>query len=574
MPKIPVSGNQVQRKGFGRTQVSTRAPVIGTSNNAAAAAQLSNTVLNIYEAEKQKNMKSETEEGEIALRDLYNRKLHGYVDDNNQQVPGFYSRKGKSTLEGYDEDQKEFEQDATDIVNSFGGEEVKKRLGILQQRYQADYGKNTNIHTAKEMDSHYNKQALVNIKSLQEDARLNYDKYGNDSSKVSESIKSIQSSIYGNFDANGKQLTPGYKDRTGMSAKEAKEFELDALSGLHAGVVSQMVNNGQDLLAKQYYAGAKKNKQIDGDTAAKLDKLLQASSTKGESQRQADEIMSLGLGMGASIEKAREIEDPEVRDATVTRVKSRINEQKLIKEETDKNRFDGFVTQIENFQSVDAMPVEQRAQLSSKQEKVMSSMLDMISKGYQPTTDPITEQDLMIEAGTNPQAFLRRDINLSAHKLSSADRKKFLGMQTRLRSNDQKTLEDLGDFMSHTQQIKVNLVEHGITSKPDQAKFSAAVQAEAVRWQRNHGEKKIPDDELQKIIDKMMTPVGIEGATFFNDPDKRLFELDQGDKIKTIEYDDIPNTDLNKMMKLYRSRGMNPSKAKITSDYINYLNQR
>lgn len=556
MPRVPISNRQIQERAFQSRGVAVRGPEEVKTNYAEGLSNLTNTASKIYQAEKRKAYDSTAKETENKLRDEYNRSLY-------DPESGFTHVKGKNTTEVYKQRNEAYKKFVDETLSKVGDADLRNRLTAeLGDTYKGRHGTALDQHTGREMDNYHNEMFKSSLSSIKNDAINGYMSGINNSSSASVEKASLEIQEYG--------------ESKGLSKEGIEQIKLESSSDIHSGVIVAAVNNKEAIVAKEYFKKVLADKQLTPNDAARLSKLVDSASNTEASQAIADSIISKDMSYEASLAEARKAKG-ELRDEAVSRVKQRWNEKKVVKEERDKANFNSLVDQLSTNKSLDGASEEQKILMSAKQKKVTDSILDMISKGYKPTTDPRVEQDLTILAATDPKAFQRKDVNLFAHKLSDGDRQRFLNMQKSIKEGDGKHDQELGDFMAHTTQIKNNLKEFGITSEKEEAKFQNYIQKEAVRWQRANKAKKIPDDELQKIIDKALTPGEVKGPSLFGlslyDPNKRAYQLEEGESF-IVNYEDIPQSEIAKFREVYKKHNIKPSEERIVRDYTRYLSTK
>jgi len=562
MPRVPQSRRQVKSRAVNAPQSNIRRDVVGTANSAGAIQKIGQDVggaLQSLENINQRNLdiadKTELDRRETQLRDYNNEILHG---DGTKENPGFLKTKGRNTVDSYKEVNKKLadfleNQDKDEEVNA--SPRVKERMQEIAKQYQVSLDKSMDIHTGQEMDAYHTEQTKSNLASIQNDAVLNYMDHG----KVGASLKEQQNKI------------SLYAKEKGLSPEATKDMQLQASTSLSEGVINRALNNDQDRLAKEWF---KQNKEtMTADSQSKMEKILHGASVKGDSQRATDDIMSANAGLGDSLEAARKIKDPEVRDATVTRVRNRWNEQEQVKKQKTKDDFSKVVETIEAMGSIDKVPMEEKQSWNAKKKKAVEKSLALISKGAQPTTDPVVQQDLMIMASdpSTRQKFLDTDINEHAHELSSGDRKQLLGMQNDLRKGDSKAEAKIGRFQTDTQLMNGTLDELEISDKADRAKFRSQVTEQANQWMQDNGKSHIPNRELKQIADRFGAEVTVKG--FFFNSDKKLFKVKDDDVITGIDIDNIPDTAKRQIRQSLGRNGRSFTEKDVENVYFQSLQQ-
>lgn len=555
MPRIPVSQRQV-RQGVSRLPGSrVSAPLVGTRGRELQA--LSNTVGQVTTAitgiEKAQFDAEEIESDAVAqrMRDEANRSYH-------DSVSGFKTVKGKDASMSYDTFLSDFDDSIDKEVSTLGSESLKEKARLKVQRIKEGYKRQLDSHVYKELEAYDDNQTTTNLNSLTNDAKLNYLEFGVTDSKVNEAL------------ADQASIIQKFGERKGYSKEQIGELRLGKSSELHSAVIVQALNNGELLLAKDYYKRAKERKEIDGNTVARLDKVMHGSTVKGESQLQATEIMSRNLGLKGSLDAARDIKDPEVQDATVRRIKTRLNEEKLVRQENEKASFQSIINEMEATKQIDHLPQEELDALPEKKKKVMNKLMSYISKGHQPPTDPLVYSDLsVISSDPSLEAkFLETDINDFAHKLSTSDRHRFLAKQEALRKG--KPDKDRKGLFSMNQRVSNALAGFGVSDKKQQAQFRYAVDQEVRNIQDKTG-KELTPDETDDLITKMYMDVEVGGKVW--DPDKKFYQVQPDEQVVNVDYDTIPERQKAQLREALQTMGIPFSEEAATQRYIEALSR-
>lgn len=117
--------------------------------------------------------------------------------------------------------------------------------------------------------------------------------------------------------------------------------------------------------------------------------LIEGADRRGQSQREADEIMARGLSEADALRAARDIEDPEVRDMVVQRVQARYVDQRRFEEEAEAQAFEDVYEALQGGASLDDIPNSQWATLSVTQQ----ATLQTIQQGFR----HVSEFDALLE---------------------------------------------------------------------------------------------------------------------------------------------------------------------------------
>lgn len=191
--------------------------------------------------------------------------------------------------------------------------------------------------------------------------------------------KAVQQSL-----ANTVVTVNDAADRNGDDVETRNTKIAEAVSATHVSVIQAAVDNNA-AYAKAYY---EKNKQhIAGSKRDDVEKLLRTASVVETSQQTTDKIMATIADPKAQLAAARDIEDPDVRDATVKRVQARLAEQDSMQRRVDRETTQAAWQMAESEGSLDAMKPSERARVDPRVLVQIENYLDKRRKGQEPVTD-------------------------------------------------------------------------------------------------------------------------------------------------------------------------------------------
>ena len=348
MPRIPTSGRQVQNNVFNAPQARAKAPVVGISNTGEQLSGLTDKLYNLYQEERDRNLKAEVDAGTNELRDIKNKQLHG--DQESGEV-GYYGLKGKETLGNFKGYKDSYLSKSDEVLSKYG-EEARKRLVNIRDRIGVDYEKELNVHSSRQMEQHYIQQTEANIKSLQQDAVLNYDKFNANGVPIpSASLASLKEQIYGTKDDKGNIVSKGYMQYGRLPKEQADALFTESASKLHFQVISQAASDGRTRIAQSLFDQAVRKKEVTGEDALRIGKILKGSSLRTESQEAVDAISGM-VSSGqlkdqfAARDYIRANYSGELEDAIMSRFSARQSEVKAKKEYFDKGFVNGEADKI------------------------------------------------------------------------------------------------------------------------------------------------------------------------------------------------------------------------------------
>ena len=333
MPKVPrINPNQVQ-ENIGpdlRTNIQTSTETFGGGQSVAnvnrAAQGLFQDLGRQAEKVKKKAFDTQFFEGDSQLS-----KIH--VDS----LSSMKSRKGKGSIE-FQQDLDNFKKSSEEIIKNYKGEEVQFRLRKSLQARMDDLYRDGTFHMNNEVEKYENDTYKSYVSNARDEAVFDY----KDPEKINLSL------------FKQSQAIQTYAENNGLPPDQTKALLDEAKSQTHLQVISRMINNGEDIDAKEYHKKVKS--QFTGEDSAVVDKLMKSGILRGESQRRADLIFSKTESMSEALEKARDINDPKLRDETVSRVKQRFQEKRAAKKIDTDALYDRAGNTLDQNPDVDQIP--------------------------------------------------------------------------------------------------------------------------------------------------------------------------------------------------------------------------
>lgn len=312
-------------------------------------------------------------------------------------------------------------------------------------------------------------------------------------------------------------------------------------SQTHTDVLNRMLALGQDLKAKTYYEAH--HEDILGTSLAAIDKDMKEGSLRGESQRQADQILTQFPTEEEAHDAAKAIPNPDVRDLTVQRVdaewrlkKQRQDEDERAMVQQAKDALDQHMQQMENLIdrkrpvfARDVVPPNIWNALPHNNRQALESYARQYQKEGGIDTDYSTYYSLMRQASEDPAAFLKHDLfGEYGHKLNpKVELKQLQELQNSIRQRNTTEADKVLDGIRTNERI-VNgtLRQMGIDPEKEKARTDQLwnrVDKQVLELQRNTG-KKATNDDIQGIVDKLLIDVTTEKGWFW-DTTKRIFEI-------------------------------------------------
>lgn len=361
-----------------------------------------------------------------------------------------------------------------------------------------------------------------------------------------------------------------HADRNGMDQETTQRLMEESVSKTHKAVFSKIINSGGVTAAQEYYKQYKDD--ITGKDRVAIDKALKEGIVSRDSQEASDKIFAKHSdNMKTALEKAREIKDPEKRDETVRRVKSRFADLKIAEEAANREAFNSAYEVLEaNGGNVDAIPRSLWAEMDpGKKEK-----LKKIGRNFKYGTDETdwnTFYNLKM-MGENPMTrnkFKRLNLTEYFHKLSDSEKKTLINLQSEAKAGNENNLDQL---QTDTQIVNGILqsagIPYGQSATPDDNRRANGfrMQVEKLMNQKSQATgRKLTNQEVAEIANGLMTEV-VTQRGWFTDTTKPRFELKKED-IQQITIDDVPAEDSQAIKEYLRYKQIPVSDDKIVDIY-------
>lgn len=299
-------------------------------------------------------------------------------------------------------------------------------------------------------------------------------------------------------------------------------------------------------------------------------KILEAAKKEGrdlivrrESQAQEDAIVAKLGTSAAALSAARDIDDPEVRDSTVNRIKVRQAEAKQAEFETREALGEEALSFINEGGKFANLPLHIKNGLKPSALNSLRSYAEQQAGGGARRTDPETLIKLSELSGDDPQKF--GEINMLEHrdKLSDSDFEEFVDLQRKVRSGslDGKATGFMTLNQVRDDRLKDLFGSSAPTSKEpgktSEARRKFVTQYEdRLRAVKTETGKPARTEDARKILDDLTAEVAINWGR-----DKRVYELTSED------IPNVPDADRNEIIRELQRRGKPVSDESILSLY-------
>lgn len=531
MPTVPQYERQVRDSALPSARL-TQAADTEAFGGGSSFQQVANATQKFIIQEKQKADDIATTEAYSQAVIAKNRLMY---DPEN----GMMTRKGKNAIGVVEEYGDLFNTEMDKIEKGLSNNSQRSVFKNIRLKQATELNNNSQRHVFTESQRYDEETTLATITVAREDAFKNYQ----DEGKISESIFIQTAAI------------EAYGARQGLPKEIIAKQKQEAVSLTHAGVINRMLNNNQDKLAKAYFTEIKKS--LTGSDTAKIEKSLEVGTLRGEAQRKTDEIKGTVSTLSEGLEMARTIDDPELRDAVTSRLKTRFSEDKAILDQQRETRYQQAADILEETKDRDKIPVDIWSNLTLSERNAIDARERQLASGTPTATDWKVYYELKTLASdsTLRNKFLRENLLTYRHKLGDGEFKELVKLQTSLRQGDQKALEQATGYRTENQIVTDTLRAIGIDPKKDAeetALLKRRLDEEIYDFSKRNN-KKPNTKEVQEIVDNLVVKGEVDG--FFFNPNKFLFEVEEGD-VFLIDSKDIPRNERLKIEEALRANNL------------------
>ena len=325
-----------------------------------------------------------------------------------------------------------------------------------------------------------------------------------------------------------KQLTTAEADRLKLSEDARKMLFKENASNIHETVIRTAIDDGNHMYAKDWYK--KNQKHVLGNRQAGIEKLLRASGVRADSQEAADEFVTKYETEGEALAAARKIKDPEVRDATVTRLKARFGEAAQELDASQKAAGEQAWSIFGVDKDINDVPVSLLEDMDGKERVALEGVAAKIASGTKVETDWGAYYGLKEMVANDPVAFKNLNLMGYANHLGNTEMKELIKLQT----------DDKGITLarSKSQVMKMGADNIGINKKQikqgfgdDIEKYYQRIDEELRSFQQTTGKEPTTDDIANIVNDLSIEILKDPKAWFFTG----------GRPAYSAEIDGVPN---------------------------------
>lgn len=270
-------------------------------------------------------------------------------------------------------------------------------------------------------------------------------------------------------------------------------MKKQAKSSAYCSVLDSYISEGS-LKAGEFFEQHKD--EIDSKNHARYIGTIKNEETKYQARDLAEQIVSSSVSQEEAIQKAEAIQDIELSDMTVSRIKRHYSDQEHFRDLAEREALNGFYTkavqaaQTGGVLSYDDIP-------DNIDPNIKLSLMNYINTKGQPETDNQVWETLYNMSVNNAQGFAKENLNKYRGYLSDGEYKNFLKKQQDIQAGDYYTTIKDDDKI-----IKDALKAMRLTSDGKTASAFSEIRAMTRELEARRG-RKITDAELQNITNSL-----------------------------------------------------------------------
>lgn len=546
MPQVPLAKRQVATTALpgARRQAAETPESRGAGLQQAKErtgqqiGQLGAQIAEVAISERQRLIDEERKKADqVALLNAQNRLDQFELQRLHDPKTGALNTHGQAAFtlpESIDED---YDKLAGEIQASLGSDVQRLGFAKLSQDRRQNIALNVRRHVSNEMDAFDKSETDGQVANASNLAALN----AHDEVRVGMELN------------NGVRAIVGYGSRHGIPDDQVQKQINGFLSDSHIGVIENLVASKEPQKARDYFTAAKKVDEIAGDKIDDIERLLKVGATKKQAQIESDKILAAGGTVAEQRQKAKAIDDPDVRDEALGYIEHEADVKDKAQRDADENASKGAYDIVDKTKSIQGISAKTWANFTGPQRNALRDYADALAKGLPIKTDYTTYYALRAMASTAPGTklpdgraplnsndFVREDLTKYRNALSDTDYKQMIDLQASIREGDQKKTDSLQlGYLTSGQIVDGVLSGAGYDTSPAPGadadavyRFRAAVDKQVAAQEQAAG-KKISNADIKDIADELITRVTLQKGTYggfftsapFYDVTKRIVDV-------------------------------------------------
>lgn len=374
--------------------------------------------------------------------------------------------------------------------------------------------------------------------------------------------------------------------RLGVTGEALDAQVRDFRSGVHVGVVNNLLANEQTRAAKVYFEETKS--QIDGDVVDDVERAIRTGDVKGQAQKETARILASGGTLTEQRAAAKAIEDPDVQDEVLHRIEHESDVKDKQTRDDDEVLFRGVYDTIDKTKSIETIPANVWAKMNGAERSAARGYARALAKGEPVETDSATYYALMQQAMDDPTTFATLNMMKARNRLDDGDFKQLAGLQLSIRNaarsaeGKNEVERQLDSVRSQRDILNSSLERYGVDPKADSGTPDAKATAELARVvdkrivaeqqpDASGKRREISNERVQQIVDEALSAQATRYGTIWGTL-WHPFTYDFTDKTRRLidtTINDIPPAERTAIETSLRTRGLPISDPVIVDTYIN-----
>jgi hypothetical protein len=285
------------------------------------------------------------------------------------------------------------------------------------------------------------------------------------------------------------------------------------------------------------------------------------------------------------VAQAQKIADPELRAATLQRVRSLHAQDDAALAERRRmtgQEVQGLIMQG-NLTDVSQIPADKWISLEPDQQRAFRAQLDANVRGKDNPPNPALYAELSRQMADDPSAFVKRDLVPLASQLPKEDWKHFQNLQASVSRKDAAAAEKQ-ITVSHAMQVSDALLKSAgiylgfidnkgkMLNDKGYKDFVASYQAQLLKEVdqfQNDNKRRPTDDDLNKMADRLLLQGRFRGTGIFSEDRAVAFQrqVGEGSPQFHLRYGDIPADRRQAMESQLKARGLPADKTSVENAY-------
>jgi hypothetical protein len=429
---------------------------------------------------------------------------------------GYLTKQGKTAYEARKQLLEDFDLGAGEIGKDLGSDKQRLFFEQLRNNAQASTDERASDHASSQLRL-YEAHELQSFLDSSVNAAVSNAALPGDAAAaaIATQLRAQDDAI----ELNGR--------RQGLGPEQVALMKAALRTQTHGGVIDRLVALEKDARAKEYFESVK-DQITDAKERTRLATLVEAATSRSESQAKADAILATSATRAEAQTAINKITDARLRDD----VQPRIDHQFAIRDNVERDAHEAIVTNgknlIDKTGSFHSIPLPDRLKFTVGEASALRAYAEHKVTQATRKTDPHTYYELsQLALSTDPalrKRFQQYPLTTLINQLSDTDFQQFTDAQLKGRAGDEQAARKLlsnADVQNKT--VDEALVSMSLDPTPPQpgaktfdqfnsdrvGNFRRAVREAQTRFeQQQRPPRPATDSEVQSIVDQLRVPVG------------------------------------------------------------------